>query len=445
MVIVIIIFNIQLTNGSINAVVFYCQLIAIIQSINGLNSTSLLNDNINFVFTIIRHLSAMPCYIFNLDFTPFLFNQIPLCISNHMSPLGAISFWYVIGFYPLLLLLLLYVWITLYDKGYKCVVLVTRPFHRCTARFWSMTGIEPSFTHSIASIYILCFTQLTSTSFKILSFDVTNNETIFYYDGNQSYFQEWHGFAGFIAIIVLFFLIIVPTFCILFYRFKWFQKLLDCLHLRKLLLISLADVFTGPYKNGTENTYDYRFMAGLYLLARIIVLSQFIVGYFQYYFHAVPIAICSCSFLLAVVVLIFRPFYKNIHNFTEFLNLALTGTLGILLVVQAGITVLFCTVLSINILVFGITIPVYMMYQLCKIIKACHYYHKKRVPVIPTQQEYEEGIISLEDNWVADRMENPQEYDERHVPVIPDDTIAENNQPVITTALEELKRPLLES
>uniref|UniRef100_A0A1X7UV00 Uncharacterized protein n=1 Tax=Amphimedon queenslandica TaxID=400682 RepID=A0A1X7UV00_AMPQE len=209
-------------------------------------------------------------------FTPFVYNYV-MCISPNTPPLGVISFWYVIGFYPLLLLLLLYVWITLYDKGYKCVVFITRPFHRCMARFWSMTGIEPSFTHSIASIYILCFTQLAATSFKILSVAPKNetldlNSTDFFYDMKQDYFKGVHGAAGFFAILVLLFLIVLPTLYILLYPFKWFHKLLDCLHLRKQLLISLGDVFTGPYKNGTENTFDYRFMAGLYLLARIIIL-----------------------------------------------------------------------------------------------------------------------------------------------------------------------------
>ena len=130
-----------------------------------------------------------------------------------------------------------------------------------------MTGIEPSFTHSIASIYILCFTQLAATSFKILSFNLDSQSSLkFYYDMNQDYFKGVHGAAGFFAILVLLFLIVLPTLYILLYPFKRFHKLLDCLHLRKQLLISLGDVFTGPYKNGTENTYDYRFMAGLYLL-----------------------------------------------------------------------------------------------------------------------------------------------------------------------------------
>ena len=418
MVIVIIIFNIQLTNGSINAVVFYSQLIAIIQSINGLS-------------TILQHLSAIPCYIFNLDFTPFLFNY-PLCISDHMSPLGAISFWYVIGFYPLLLLLLLYIWITLYDKGFKCVVFITRPFHRCMARFWRMTGIEPSFTHSIASIYILCFAQLTATSFKILSFDPLQAK--FFFDEKQGYFQGWHGLAGSIAIIVLLFLIILPTLCILFYPFKWFQKLLDCLHLRKPLLITLADVFTGPYKNGTEN---YRFMAGLYLLARIIILSQFIIGYKQYYLIAVPIALIICSFLLAAILLIFRPFNRNLHNFTEFV-IAVFFT-----ILCSGIIPIYSIFINItmvfNILIFGIMIPIYIIYKLYKIKKTCHYYHKKKVPVGSTEQDNEENVKSLEDNWVADRMENPQDYDEHHVPLKPYDLVPMNEQPSVAAAGKELK------
>uniref|UniRef100_A0A1X7TPW5 Uncharacterized protein n=1 Tax=Amphimedon queenslandica TaxID=400682 RepID=A0A1X7TPW5_AMPQE len=91
-------------------------------------------------------------------------------------------------------------------------------------------------------------------------------------------------------------------------------------------------------------------------------------------------------------------------------------------------TVLFGTVLGFNIFVFGIIIPIYIIYKLCKIIKACRYYHKKRVPVIPAEGEYEEDTV---DDWVADRMENPQEYEEQHVPVIPDDRLAELRSPLL--------------
>ena len=438
MVLLIIIFNIQLTNGSINGVVFYSQIIAISYSVYFYYAIYY-GDYSDYNDYYFDSLTKIPCNIFNLDFTTLVYYV--MCISPNTSPLGVISFWYVIGFYPLLLLLFLYVWITLYDKGYKCVVFITRPFHRCMARFWSMTGIEPSFTHSIASIYILCFTQLAATSFKILSIAPKNethgfNNTKFYYDIKQDYFEGVHGAAGFFAILVLLFLIVLPTLYILLYPFKWFHKLLDRLHLKKpQLLISLGDVFTGPYKNGTENTYDYRFMTGLYLLARIIVTSQFIFGY--YFLFSIPISQSCCSFLLAVIVIIFRPFQRNIHNFAEFLILFVvmaigctnsvvsflmstsndsidtkTGTGGF--IVSFLLTVVLPTL---NILIFGIIIPGYIIYQVYKMIKSCHRYHQRNNPVANRNQEEEDHqpLVGNDDDWVADRMENPRNYNERHV------------------------------
>ena len=430
MVLLIIIFNIQLTNGSINGVVFYSHIIGIVCS------THFYNAFCANQFMVDPKLSEIPCNIFILDFTPFIYNY-SLCISPNTPPLGVISFWYVIGFYPLLLLLLLYVWITLYDKGYKCVVFITRPFHRCMARFWSMTGIEPSFTHSIASIYILCFTQLATTSFKILSFNQiatsSSNDIKFFNDLKQDYFKGVHGAAGFFAILVLLFLIVLPTLYILLYPFKWFHKLLDCLHLRKQLLISLADVFTGPYKNGTENTYDYRFMAGLYLLARIIILSQFIYGFYS--MISIIISIGCCSFLLAVIALIFRPFQRNIHNFTEFfLIIAITA-------LEAETTISYSlniALLVINVPLFGIIIPGYIIYQVFKMIKACLLYHKRNNPVVIRDQEedYQPLVGNDDADWIADRMENPQEYDEQHVPGRMDESLRSvDHQPItIVTA-----------
>ena len=214
MVLLIIALNVQLTNGFLNGLVFFSQVMSIIYMEMRLEATATPINN--------AWLYLEPSVIFNLDFMINSSIMLPLCITPNMSPLGAISFWYVIGFYPLLLLLLLYVWITLYDKGYKCVIFITRPFHRCMARFWSMTGIEPSFTHSIASIYILCFTQLAATSFKILRFrkleHTTDKSVKFFYDANVEYFDDHgHAFAGSFAILILIFLILLPTLYILLY------------------------------------------------------------------------------------------------------------------------------------------------------------------------------------------------------------------------------------
>uniref|UniRef100_A0A1X7V9K5 Uncharacterized protein n=1 Tax=Amphimedon queenslandica TaxID=400682 RepID=A0A1X7V9K5_AMPQE len=88
-------------------------------------------------------------------------------------------------------------------------------------------------------------------------------------------------------------------------------------------------------------------------------------------------------------------------------------------------------------------IPGYIIYKVYKITKSCYHYHKRSNPVVINDQE--EAYLPLDNDWVADRIENPQQYDERHVSVTSDDLLPGNNQPVITTAVEELKRPLLDT
>ena len=430
-VLLIIAFNIQLTNGFLNGLVFFSQVMSIAYAEMILEAAATPIER--------KWLYSEPTIIFNLDFIS-MFNStiLPLCITPNMSPLGAISFWYVIGFYPLLLLLLLYVWITLYDKGYKCVVLVTRPFHRCMARFWSMTGIEPSFTHSIASIYILCFTQLAATSFKILRFrkliHTTDKSVKFFYDATVKYFGNHdHAFAGSFAILVLIILIVLPTLYILLYPFKWFHKLLDRLHLRKQLLISLGDVFTGPYKNGSKNTFDYRFFAGLYLLARLVILFQL----FAPTYFAIQITQGSCSLLIAIMILIFRPFQRDIHSFGEVLFL---GFIVILSVSTTGVILLrpdvnvtlsethFLLGFIFNCLVISFLV-LYVIYWSCKVCINCYRYYKYyQINNYVNKNGEDQSLIGNDDDWIADRMENPQEYDERHVSVRINDFSQEENQ-----------------
>ena len=416
MVLLIIVLNIQLTSGSINALVFYSQLLTTVYPglIYGIQFPTFLES---------YNLFLIPLNIFNLDFTLFL-SGYPLCNSSATTPLGAISFWYVIGLYPLLLLLLLYVWVTLYDKGYKVIVLITRPIHRLLARFWRMTNIEPSLPHSIASIYLLCFMQLAATSFKLLHFSIHDGEVAFFYDGTLNYFGWPHFFAGIFAILVLILLVLIPMLYIQLYPFKPFHKLLECLHLNNWqILTSLGDVFTGPYKNGTTNKLDYRYFAGIYLLLRIIILLL----------HFVPFTyiIQTCVIcLISGAIMIFRPYQKNLNNFNEFfifLYLAVLSLLSALIHVPSpfiGITHILITFY--DGLVFGLIIPVYFIYWTVKKIRSCYGYCRAHRLLISSNTTYGavndtdqiNGIVDDSD-WIADRVINPQDYDEQHVPVTP--------------------------
>ena len=440
MVLLIIVLNIQLTSGSINALVIYSQILTTVYP--GFNSMfgplCYYSNNLNVCYPA---LLLIPLNIFNLDFTVFL-NDYPLCISSATTPLGAISFWYVIGLYPLVLLLLLYVWITLYDKGYKVIALITRPIHHLLARFWHMTNIEPSLPHSIASIYLLCFMQLAATSFKLLHFSIHDGKVAFFYDGTLNYFGWPHSFAGVFAILVLILLVLIPMLYIQLYPFKPFHKLLECLHLNNWqILMSLGDVFTGPYKNGTTNKLDYRYFAGFYLLLRIIIFLIYFVMYFvpMYIISVIPIVYISQTcvfFLFSGAIMIFRPYQKNLNNFIEFLIFLFLTVLSLLLLspltreiwnlmdtyshsyydYQKTLTLI---AFSFDCLVF-IIMSVYFIYWTVKKIRSCYGYcisHR----LLSSDTTYGaanemDGIVDDSD-WIADRMINPQCYDEKHLTV----------------------------
>ena len=390
MMLLIIVLNIQLTSGSINALLFYSQILTTVypglKSVFGTFCSYCTTKSYFFSNDCYPALLLIPLNIFNLDFTLFL-NGYPLCVSSATTPLGAISFWYVIGLYPLLLLLLLYVWVTLYDKGYKVIVLITRPIHRLLARFWRMTNIEPSLPHSIASIYLLCFMQLAATSFKLLHFSIHDGKVAFFYDGTLNYFGWPHSFAGIFAILVLILLVLIPMLYIQLYPFKPFHKLLEYLHLNNWqILTSLGDVFTGPYKNGTTNKLDYRYFAGFYLLLRIIILLLYFISTFGVYIFQI------CVFgLLSGAIMIFRPCQRDLNNFNEFIISLFLAVLSLLLVLFStfaaetllSLLPVILIPFSFDCLVFGLIIPVYFIYWTDKKISSCYgYCIRKRSQII---------------------------------------------------------------
>ena len=397
MVLLIIVLNIQLTSGTFNGLVFYSQILTTVYpglTLNTIFSNPLCNSNINLKLFLI------PFNILNLDFTLFL-DTNPLCISSDTTPLEAVLFRYVIGLYPLVLLLLLYVWITLYNKGYKVIVLITRPIHRLLARFWRMTNIEPSLPHSIASVYLLCFMQLAATSFTVIHFAIGNN-----YD-----FICSRCVAGIFAILLLILLVLIPMLYIQLYPFKLFHKLLECLHLNKLqILTSLGDVFTGPYKNGTTNKLDYRYFAGIYLLLRIIILLL----HFIPIFVIIPSLQAVIFFLFCGVILIFQPYKKIVNNFNVFFIVLFLVIFTVLSAVILGSGVFyFLTVSCFDAFIFLIWFG-YFIYWTVKKIRSCYGYYKDyRAQGLNNATNDTVDIIDDKD-WIADRMINPQDYDEKH-------------------------------
>ena len=466
LVIFILILNINLIQGSANGYLFYSHILTILmpgllyQSMIIRLSYSL--NNIDFTIFI------LPFTIWNLDFllspskyrlwyddtiTSNAYTQWPVCISSNMTPLGAISFWYLIASYPLVLLLLLYVWIIMYEKGFRCVVYITRPIHRLLARFWRMFDIETSLIHSIASVYVLCFTQFTSISLKLLHFskwqsleNKNENGYAFFYDGTMNYFGWPHAVAGLFAIFILLLVVLLPMLYLLFYPMKMFQRLLDKMKFQNEFLKMLADVFTGPFKDGTDNSKDYRWFAVIYLLLRVITISFY---YIPYEYHVIAFALQLIVFVITGgVIIIFRPYKRNIHNFSEFLLISILAAISTLpLTLEFGATAYLLVPWVYLPLMYSpvLIVILYCIYWIIKKIKECCIYCKsiRRNPPIDLNDEEEDVpqqlIINDNDDLFADRIMNPDDYDEKHACSIPDVEVSLGSKTVHTSVVRRSK------
>ena len=89
--------------------------------------------------------------------------------------------------------------------------------------------------------------------------------------------------------------------------------------------MSVTDVFASPYKDGTNGTWDYRYLAGIHFALQLIIML------FYYTSHVLIVSILEfilCSFCIGFVS-IFRPFKRGIHNFNELFIWVILGVLSI--------------------------------------------------------------------------------------------------------------------
>ena len=335
MVAVIAILNVNLNQGSLNAYILFCQILTL--SFPSVGYPAWLVTNFNYEHRL-HNIYLIPLSFWNLEFINFpsyysYYTDEPsfsLCISTNTSPLGALSFWYVIAFFPLILLALLYSLVILYGKGCSCVVFIVRPVHHILAPLWRRFDINPSLTSTVASVYTLCFTQLAAISLKILHpawyhSKYSENVTVFYYDGTQQYFKGWHAVTGLFAILVLLFLI-VSSLYLSIYPFQWFQKCFNKFKFKKDFLVSVTDVFTGPYKDGTQqNSWDYRHFAGLHFFLRLVIMVFYYIPQYKSLLFVIPILEVTVCFLVVITIIIFRPYKRNIHSFSEVLLFMILG------------------------------------------------------------------------------------------------------------------------
>ena len=98
--------------------------------------------------------------IWNLDFFCYTYLPSPF----HQSTLLNFSFEYIIAFHPLLLIIITYIGIELYDKNYRVIVLVWKPFSWCLSHIKvylpvNLESVKSNIINTFASFLVFSYSN----------------------------------------------------------------------------------------------------------------------------------------------------------------------------------------------------------------------------------------------------------------------------------------------
>ena len=188
----------------------------------------------------------------------------------------------------------------------------------------------------------------------------------------------------------------------------------------------MTDVFNGPFKDGTsENSWDYRYFAGMHFVIQLVVMTFYYIP-LEYKLVTGSLKVTVCSLYL-LAMLIFRPYKRNIHNFSEVLLFVLLTGLSVFpaMVYDTSERYKYEFVFSkVTMPIFGfiiivIVIPYCLIWMIrkcrhcCKYIKNNYFTKHNNVPLMEYQDE--ELINTIEEDSIdnvmfADRLMNPERY-----------------------------------
>ena len=308
--ILICIFHISATSAYLHGFIFFSQIITMPMILRMITSSHLYKDT---HFRVGTCLYASLLSIWNLDMFRLFYE--PFCIHPNMTVVQALALDYIIAFYPLVLLVITYGLVSLHSRNNRIVVTLWRPFRILLRPFLSNLNIETSLIESFATLYILSTLKVQSVTLDLLSptplyVDGSIDPKLYLYlAGNVEYFGPGHLRYAILALLLFTFFLFIPGLLLFLYPCSFFQRFLNKIHCNFLALRIFMDVFQGHYKDGTNNTRDYRFFSGIFFWTRFVLVASFVSLSSLYSFLAFGIIITMLLLTVAVV----HPHRTKLH------------------------------------------------------------------------------------------------------------------------------------
>ena len=254
--------------------------------------------------------------VWNLDILKGVYPEICLDVST----LTILSLEYIVALYPLALVVVSYILITLHDRNYRVVVLIWKPF-RCIFTFFRRNwDIRSTVIDTYASFFQLSFLKIVGISCDLLLpiIDRKINQSgrtvsyVMYYDGSVEFLSHEHLQYAIPAFLLLLVFCIIPTLLLLLYPFRCFQVLLSTLRLRSQMLQTVMDSFQGYYKDGIEKgTRDCRWFS----VVPLLVCYIFIIGNNDMRNAIFYPSASAVTALVTILIAVVQPYKKTHANY----------------------------------------------------------------------------------------------------------------------------------
>ena len=272
---IVVFCKINATSSPLHGFIYYNQAISMPQMVRLL---FLATEDRPKYQTVVKYLATF-YGVWNLDF----FRSFDLGICLGTDTLQSLALDMAVGIYPLLLMVLSYFLIHLYDNNFRPLVILWKPFHRVFSLFRRNWEIRTSIVDAFATFLLLSNVKFLSVSFDLLApvkvFQLSPSKDLnptwrLFYDANVPYFGRSHLPYAIMAITILIIFVLLPILILLLYPCNWFQRLLNVFPVNWQVLHTFVDSFQGCYKDGTEaGTRDCRWFSSFFFIIRITLLS----------------------------------------------------------------------------------------------------------------------------------------------------------------------------
>ena len=224
---IVVFFKINITSSHLHGFIYYSQ---------GISTPAMARLTIIGLRHYPKYLTATKYVgslygIWNLDFfRPF---DLGICLGT--NTLQTLSLDIAVGIYPLLLMVLLYVLIDLYDRNFRILVILWKPFQIIFGLFCRNWEIRTSVIDAYATFYLLSNVKFLSVSLDLLApvkvYQLSSSKDLnytwqLYFNATIPYFSETHLPYVILAIVILFVFVLIPVvlyfYCIHFNGSKSF-------------------------------------------------------------------------------------------------------------------------------------------------------------------------------------------------------------------------------